>query len=144
MSRWHTNKPWSSLPKDHSFNAYCAYNTHINSVHMCIQFSLYTYAYMFVRTHAILPGRVFGPCSSVRMPLSLDRGLPLSPNSVLHVRPQISTERPPPFIMGLICIDRFFSRINFHVWEIQEGVINWYKYWKLLAKSCTEQPISSL
>ena len=23
MSRWHTNKPWSSLPKDHPFTAYC-------------------------------------------------------------------------------------------------------------------------
>ena len=57
---------------------------------------------MFVHTHAIIPCRIFGPRLSVRVPLYPDRGLPLSPNSVLHVRPKISTERPPPFIVGLI------------------------------------------
>ena len=102
VSRCHTNKPWSSLSKDHLFTVYCAYNTHINSVLTRIQLSLYAYAYTFVRTCAILPCHVFGPCSSVRVPLSPARGLPLSTNSVLHVRPQISTEHPLPFIMGLI------------------------------------------
>ena len=52
--------------------------------------------------HVILPCHIFGPFLSVRMPLSTDRGLPLSPNSVLHVQPQISTKRPPPLIVGLI------------------------------------------
>ena len=60
------------------------------------------YAYTFVCMRVILPCRSFGPCSSVRVPLSRDMGLPLSPNSVLYVRPQISTERPPPVIVGLI------------------------------------------
>ena len=60
------------------------------------------YAYTFVHTRAILPCCIFGTCSSMRMPLYPDRGLPLSPNIVLHVRPQISTERPPLFIVGLI------------------------------------------
>ena len=60
------------------------------------------YAYTFVCTRDILPCRLFGLCSSVRMPLYPDRGLPLFPNSVLHVQPQISTERPSQFIVGLI------------------------------------------
>ena len=38
----------------------------------------------------------------MRMPLFTDRGLPLSPKIVLHVRPQISTELPPPVIVGII------------------------------------------
>ena len=38
----------------------------------------------------------------MRVPLYPDRGLTLSPNSVLHVRTQISTERPPPIIVVLI------------------------------------------
>ena len=57
---------------------------------------------MFVHTRAILPCCIFGPCPSVRMPLSPDRGLPLCTNRVLHARPQSSNERPPPFIVGLI------------------------------------------
>ena len=57
---------------------------------------------MFVRMHAILPCRIFGPCSSVRVPLYPDSGLTLSTNSVLHVLPQIITKRPPLFIVGLI------------------------------------------
>ena len=61
------------------------------------------YAYTFVHTRAILPYRIFGPCLSVRVSLSPDRGLPLSTNSVLHIRPQISTKRPPLCIVGLIC-----------------------------------------
>ena len=73
-----------------------------NSVRTRIQFSPYVYAYMFVCTRAILPCHVFVPCFSVRMPLSPDRGLPLSPNSVLYVRPQISTESPLLFIVELI------------------------------------------
>ena len=81
VSRSHQNHPWSSLPKDHSFTAYCAYNTQL----------------YIVRTHAILPCRIFGPCLSVRAPLSPDRGLPLSANCVLHVWPEI--------ILGLICCD---------------------------------------
>ena len=102
MSRWRTNKPWSYLPKDNSFTVYCVYNTHFNSVCTHIQFSLYVYAYMFVRTRAILPCHVFGLCSSVRVPLSPERGLPLSSYSVLHVQTQISTELPLPFIVGII------------------------------------------
>ena len=94
------NNPWYSLTKDHSFTAYCVYNTHFNSVRMRIQFS--PYAYVFVRTHSILLCPVFGPCSYVRVPLSPDRGLPLSPNSVLNVQLQIITERPLPFVVGLI------------------------------------------
>ena len=97
---WHKNNPWSSLPKDHSFTAYCVYNTHFNSVRTRIQFS--PYAYTFVHTRSILPCRFFGMCLSVCVPLSLDSGLPLSLNSVLHVRPQISTERLLPFIVVLI------------------------------------------
>ena len=57
---------------------------------------------MFIHTRAILSCRIFGPCSSVRVPLSHDRGLHWSTNSILHVWPQISTGRPPPFIEGLI------------------------------------------
>ena len=34
--------------------------------------------------------------------LYFERGLPLSHNSALHVRPRISTLRPPPVIVGLI------------------------------------------
>ena len=60
------------------------------------------YAYMFVHTHAILPCCIFGLYLSMRVPLSPDRGLPSSTNIILHVRPQISNERPPPFIVGLI------------------------------------------
>ena len=60
---------------------------------------------MFVCTHDILPCCVFGPCLSVHVPLSPDRGLPLSPNIVLHVLPQISIERPLPFIVVLIRYD---------------------------------------
>ena len=67
------------------------------------------YAYMFVHTHVILPCRIFGPCLSVRVPLSPDRGLPLYPNRVLHVRLQISTERPPPVIVRLICSQPFLE-----------------------------------
>ena len=102
VSRWHTNKPLSYLLKDHLFTVYCAYNTHFNSDRTCIQFSPYAYPYMFARTHAILPCYVFGPCSSMRAPLSPDKGWPLFPNSVLHVWPQISTKHPLPFIVGLI------------------------------------------
>ena len=60
------------------------------------------YAYMFVRTRAIPPCQFFGQCLYVRVPLSPDRGLPLSTKIVLHVQPQISTKRPLPFIVGLI------------------------------------------
>ena len=60
---------------------------------------------MFVRTRDLLPCRVFRLFSSVLIPLSPDRGLTLSPNRVLHIRPQISTERPLLFIVRLICID---------------------------------------
>ena len=38
----------------------------------------------------------------MRVPLSPDRGLPLSTNRFLHVLPQISNERPPLFIVVLI------------------------------------------
>ena len=94
------NNPWYSLPKDHSFTAYCEYTTHFNSVCTCIQYS--KYAYKFVRTRVIILCCVFVLCLSVRVPLSPDRGLPLSPNSVLHVQPQISTKRHLIFIVGLI------------------------------------------
>ena len=59
------------------------------------------YAYTFVLTRAISPCHICGPCLSVCVPLSPDRGLTLSTNIVLHVRSQISTKRPPPFIVGL-------------------------------------------
>ena len=102
MSQWHTNKPWSSLLKYHSFTVYCAYNTHFNSVRTRIQFSPYAYGYKFVRTCAILSCHVFGTCSYVHMPLYPDVSLPLSPNSVLNVRPLLSTERPLLFIVEII------------------------------------------
>ena len=102
MSQWHTNKPWSSFPKDRSFTVYCAYNNHFNSVRTRIKFSLYVYAYTFFRTHVILPCHVFVPFLSVRVTLSPDRGLPISPNIVLYVQPQISAEHPLLFIVGLI------------------------------------------
>ena len=105
VSRSHTNKPWSYLPEDNSFTVYCTYNTHFNSVRTHIQFSPYVYPYTFVCTRAILTCHVFGLCLSVRVPLSPDRCLPLSPNSILNVRPQISTEHPLLFIVGLICND---------------------------------------
>ena len=59
------------------------------------------YAYTFVRTRAILYCHVFGLCLFMRVPLSPDRGLPLSPNIVLYIQPQISTELPLPFLVGL-------------------------------------------
>ena len=92
VSRWHTNKPWYSLPKDYSFTTLTA---RLNPLLPNL------YAYTFVHTHAIIPCRIFVPCVSVCVPLSLDRGLPLSPNSVLHVRPQI--------ILVLIRQDVYFS-----------------------------------
>ena len=61
VSRWNTKKPWSSLPKDHSFTVYCAYNMHFNSVRTRIQFSPYVYVYVFVCTSSIFPCHVFGP-----------------------------------------------------------------------------------
>ena len=77
------------------------FSPHFNSVRTHILVS--PYAYTFVHMHAILTFHVFGLCSYVRMPFSPDRGLPLSPNSVLHIWTQISTELPLPFIAGLIC-----------------------------------------
>ena len=67
------------------------------------------YKYMFVCKRAILPCCIFGLWLSVCVPLSPDRGLPLSNNSVLHVWPQLSTEHPPPFIVGLIWSPQYFS-----------------------------------
>ena len=93
VSLLHQNNPGSFLPKDRSFTAYC--------VSKCTSTKIYTYK--FVHMSDILSFHIFGPCSSVRVPLSTDRSSPLSPNSVLHVRSQISNERPPPFILGLFC-----------------------------------------
>ena len=80
------------------------------------------YAYTFVCTRATLPCHIFGLCPSVCVPLSPDRGLPLSPNSVLHVRPQISTERPQQFIVGLIRYTYYEFAVselnNVTVWKI--------------------------
>ena len=41
-------------------------------------------------------------------------------------------------------IDRFFFRMNCHVWDIQEGLINCYKACKLLAEGVPEHPIFRL
>ena len=72
---------------------------------MRVQYALLSrlHVYTFVRTCVILPYCIFRLCSYVRVPLSPDRGLPLSANSVLHIRPQISTECLQPVIVGLIC-----------------------------------------
>ena len=99
------NNPWSSITKDHSFTAYCAYNKRFNSIRTCIQFI--PYVYMFVRMRAIIPCNVFGTRLSVHLPLYPDRGLTLNLNSVLHVQPQISTKHPLPFIMGLMRSPQF-------------------------------------
>ena len=87
VSHWHTNKPLSSLPKDHSFTIYCAYNSHFNSVCTHIQFSPYAYTYTFIRECDILPCHVLGLCLSVRKLLSPENNLTLSHNSILHVQP---------------------------------------------------------
>ena len=75
--------------------------TSIQSVCVYVRSSVRTRIRLFVRL-PFLSCCVFGTCSSVRVSLSPDRGLPLFPNIVLHVWPQISTEHPPPFIVGLI------------------------------------------
>ena len=119
MRLLYQNNPWSFLPKDHSSTAYCALpNAPLLNLYICT----------FVHTRVIFPCHIFGPCSSVRVPLSPDRGLPLSPNSVLHVRPQISTECPPPFIVGLIL---YVLAIHFRlhtVWNSSLGIFRYVFY----------------
>ena len=48
-----------------------------------------------------------------------DRCLPLSPNIALHVRPRISTKRPPPVIVGII-----WSPQSFFITFIQYCTLN--------------------
>ena len=92
MSRLHQNKPWSFLPKYHSFTAYWESKcTSTKFVRVYVRSDLLHSPLSYLWTVLVR-----------RVPLSPDRGLPLSPNSVLHVWHQISTERPPPFIVGLI------------------------------------------
>ena len=93
------------------------------------------YAYMFVHTHVILPCCIFGPCLSVRVPLSPDRGLPLYPNSVLRVQPQISTKCPPLFIVGLI-----HSYKSCFVTFIQVFTLNFFNYIFSIWYSLTRSP----
>ena len=61
------NNPWSYLLKYHSFTAYCAYNTNFYLVCMRIR------SFVRMPLSPVSPSvnlHVFGPCSSVRMPLS--------------------------------------------------------------------------
>ena len=95
MSRWHINKPWSSLPKDHSFTAYWASrctSTKLVRVYVCSYVCHSPLSYLWtvlVYTCAFIPWWGFTLISLI----------------VLHFRPQISTEHTSPFIVELICLE---------------------------------------
>ena len=55
MSQLHKNDPWSSLSKDYSFTAYCAYNTHFYLVRTRIPFFVRMPFYHVVSLDCALP-----------------------------------------------------------------------------------------
>ena len=111
------NKHWSTLPKDHSFTAYCAANTHFclvcarirSFVRVPFPLSIHTSIYVTL-AHVLL--------CACPYPL-LDRGLSLSPNRFLLVWPRIITVFPPLLVVGLIRLEGIrFSCIRRN-WNIE-------------------------
>ena len=98
---------------------------------LCVQMHFYqirTFICLFIRVSfsPVISLDCASPCAC---PYPLwDRGLPLSPNSGMHVWPQISTERPPPFIVGLIRYDPTQGSSRSKIMEQKET-------WKVIARS---------